>query len=165
MVAIEPHPVSCELLEAFGRLNRLANVTPLNLAVTDEPGPVRLVESADWRAHALGPAGSSTGIAVRAETLDRLCETYGVDHVDFAKMNSEGAELQALEGAQEMLVRTGSRCVACHDFLADHGHGDRYRTLESVERFLIDRGFQTLTHPEDPREYARFHVFASRETR
>ena len=161
VIAIEAHPLSFQLLAAFCRFNRLTNVTPLNLAVMDGPGEVSMVESADWRAHAIKLGGSPTTIRVPAETLDGICDTQGIHHIDFLKMNIEGAERYALAGAETTITRTTSLCIACHDFLADRGQGEHYRTREFVERFLADHSFRTQSHPEDARDFIRYHVFAS----
>src|SRR5262249_30722464 len=121
VVAIEAHPLSYELLEAFCRLNRLANILPVNLAVMDKPGEISMVESDDWRANAVSADGAGGGIRVRATTLDEICREMGIGRIDFLKMNIEGAERYALPGMDSIVRSTRSVCVACHDFLADRG--------------------------------------------
>jgi len=44
-----------------------------------------------------------TTIEVGADTLDSYCATHGVDHIDILKMDTQGAELEILRGAQRML--------------------------------------------------------------
>lgn len=161
VIAIEAHPASYELLEAFCRYNHLTNVIPLHLAVMDEPGHTSMVESPDWRGHAIQIQGSPTAIRVPADTLDRICESHNIQYIDFLKMNIEGAEKFALLGASRMICQTRSLCIACHDFLADRGLGEHYRTREFVERFLVDRGFQVHAEQDDPRDFIRCHLFAS----
>lgn len=42
---------------------------------------------------------------IRVVTIDTLCAEIGLERVDFIKMDIEGAEIQAIEGAMEVLQR------------------------------------------------------------
>ncbi len=162
VVAVEAHPGSYELLATFCRLNRLDNTTPLNVAVMDQPGEITMVESSDWRAHAVALDGAANSTKVPALTLDQICLDQGIDSIDFLKMNIEGAEKFALPGMAKIIARTRSICIACHDFMADRGLGEHYRTKAFVEAFLGEHGFRTISYPDDRRDFVRFHVFAIR---
>jgi FkbM family methyltransferase len=162
VVAIEAHPLSFELLEAFCRLNRLENTLPLNVAVMDKPGEISMVESEDWRANAVAPSGAPSNVRIASKTLDQVCAEMGIQRIDFLKMNIEGAERYALAGMETMIDSTNAICIACHDFLADRGSGDHYRTRRFVEEFLARHGFKTVTYPDDPRDFVRCHVYAFR---
>jgi FkbM family methyltransferase len=163
VIAIEAHPLSYELLQAFCRLNGLENISPVNLAVMDKPGEISMVESNDWRANAVSVNGGAGAIKIRATTLDEICGGMGIERIDFLKMNIEGAERYALPGMESIVGSTRAMCVACHDFLADRGQGEHYRTQQFVERFLEGHGFRIVSYPDDPRDYVRCHVFASRD--
>jgi FkbM family methyltransferase len=163
VVAIEAHPASYELLETFCRLNKLENTSLLNLAVMDKQGEISMVESNDWRAHAVATEGASSNISVASRTIDQICsELLDIKHIDFLKMNIEGAERYALVGMESMIESTKAVCVACHDFLADRGLDGHYRTKQFVETFLVKHGFRTVSYPTDPRDFVRCHVFAFR---
>ena len=163
VVAVEAHPLSYELLETFCRLNRLENTSLLNLAVMDKRGEISMLESADWRANAVAVDAAPGSIKVPSRTLDEICnELLSIRRIDFLKMNIEGAERYALLGMESMVQSTKAMCIACHDFLADRGLGEHYRTKQFVEEFLVDRGFRTVSYQEDPRDFVRCHVFASR---
>jgi FkbM family methyltransferase len=162
VVAIEAHPRSFELLDTFCRLNKLENVSPINLAVMDKRGEISMVESHDWRAHAVDVDGTSSNLRVTSGTLDQISAELEIKHIDFLKVNIEGAERYALVGMESILECTESICVACHDFLAERGLGEHYRTKRFVERFLADHGFRTRSYPDDRRDYVRCHVFAFR---
>ncbi len=162
VIAIEAHPATFELLRRFCQLNHLANTTPLHLAAMDTPGMVNMVETDDWQTQSVGPAYSAMGPAVRATTLDQVCEDLGITDLAFVKMNIEGAERFALKGMEKTLRHTRTICVACHDFLADQGLGEQFRTRELVEALLLERGFRLMTRRDDPRPYVRDHVFGLR---
>jgi FkbM family methyltransferase len=162
VVSIEAHPLTYELLERFCRLNHLENTALLNVAVMDKQGEISMVESEDWRANAVAADGTSGNVRVVATTIDRICNERAIKRIDFLKMNIEGAERYALPGMESMLGSTKAICVACHDFLADRGLGESYRTKQLVEQFLVGHGFRTASYPDDPRDYVRCHVFAIR---
>ncbi|MDH3411546.1 MAG: FkbM family methyltransferase [Gammaproteobacteria bacterium] len=162
VIAIEAHPLSYELLETFCGLNQLENISLLNLAVMDKPGEISMVEANDWRANAVAADGASSNIRVASSTLDQICSELDITHIDFLKMNIEGAERYALVGMESIVKSTKAICIACHDFLADRGLGEYYRTKQFVERFLVNHGFRTVSYPEDPRDFVRCHVFAFR---
>ncbi len=163
VIAIEAHPLSFAILKNFCRLNGLANVTPIHLALMDKPGTVRIIESASsWTMNAVDSGNGTSGVLVRAGTLDEVCEVQKVDNIAFLKINIEGAERYALLGMGSVTPRIRQICVACHDFLCNGGDSDQFRTRAFVERFLIDHGFRVTSRADDPRDYVRDHVFGLR---
>jgi FkbM family methyltransferase len=163
VIAIEAHPLSFAILKNFCRLNRLANVTPLHLALMDKPGTVQIAESeSSWMENAIEYGEGSSGIQVRAGALDGVCKQEGLKEIAFLKINIEGAERQALLGMESVLPQVRQICVACHDFRSDLGHGEQFRTRAFVEQFLIEQGFTLASRPDDLRDYVRDHVFGLR---
>lgn len=163
VIAIEAHPLSFAILQSFCRLNHLHNVTALNVALMDQPGMVRMAESAtDWQENTVARDSEAGGMTVPASTLDKICEQAGIQTVDFLKMNIEGAEREAILGMVRTLPNTRHLCIACHDFRADLKHGEKYRTRRFIENRLREVGF-TITNPsKDERNFVRDHVFGSR---
>lgn len=163
VLAIEAHPLSFTILKNFCRLNRLHNVTPVHLALLDRPGSVVLEESpSSWLEHSVRRGTNAQGITVPAGTLDELCAQNGIGEIAFLKVNIEGAEREALQGMAGMLPRIRRICVACHDFRAEQGHGEHFRTRNFVEQTLKDHGFALSLRSADPREYVRDHVHGVR---
>jgi FkbM family methyltransferase len=164
VIAIEAHPVTFAILKNFCRLNRLTNVTPLQLALMDKAGTVRIAESeSSWMENAIEYDEGSSEIQVRAGTLNEVCEQQGLKDIAFLKMNIEGAESHALLGMGPVIHHIRQICVACHDFRANRSNSDQFRTRAFVEQFLIDHGFTILApRSGDPRDYVRDHVFAMR---
>lgn len=163
VIAIEAHPLSFRALKILCRLNRLSNVTPVHLALMDTPGEVHIVESESWMENRVEPANGSSSVAAQAGTLDDLCLKEGITEISFLKMNIEGAERYALLGAELTMPRIRQICVACHDFRANQGHGEQFRTRAFVERFLASHGFTVALRNDDPRDYARDQVYGHRQ--
>ncbi len=162
VIAIEAHSLSFQILNKFCVLNRLANTTPLQAVLMDKPGTVSMVESDIWEENAVDLVNGPAGTEIQATTLDQVCEDEDVKEIAFLKMNIEGAERYALLGAEAVIQRVRTICVACHDFRADYGEGEQFRTRDFVERFLTEHGFKVISRPDDPRKYVRDHLFGLR---
>lgn len=163
VIAIEAHPLSFAILKKFCALNRLSNVTPLHVALMDKSGTVHIVDSeSSWMENTVTSDQESSGVAVQATTLDALCAKEGISEIAFLKMNIEGAERSALLGMRTVMPRIRQICIACHDFRADDGHGEHFRTRSFVERFLTEHGFTLASRSDDARDYVRDHVFGLR---
>lgn len=161
--AIEPHPVSFQILEKFCALNRLANVTALNLACVDRPASLQIETMPVWESNYVRDGEPTpTSFAVEGVTFDSLCGRHGIGCIDFLKMNIEGAERTALPGCRDALRRAGNVCIAAHDFRAERGEGEAFRTLSFVREFLTAAGFQVVTRDDDPRYYVPYHVHGVR---
>jgi FkbM family methyltransferase len=93
------------------------HVVPRQVAVSDTVGTASF--HVDNRTHAGGSnsllehsanfatRASTTGyveVEVPTTTLDRYCADEGISHVDIVKLDIEGAELLALEGARSLLA-------------------------------------------------------------
>ncbi|MFN7994043.1 MAG: FkbM family methyltransferase [Bryobacteraceae bacterium] len=160
--AIEPHPVSFEILETFCRLNRLGNVRTLNYACMDRPVNLQIETLPVWESNYVRPGEASpTSHPVTGVRFDELAERHGIDRIDFLKMNIEGAERMALPGCRDALRRARFVCIAAHDFRAARGEGEAFRTLELVREAVADAGFQVITR-DDPRYYVPYHVHGFR---
>lgn len=161
VLAIEAHPRSYDLLRRFCDLNRLRNVIPVHAAIMDTAGTVTIDDGDMWQANSVHSAGA--GIPVGARTLDDVCSEQRIDRIDFLKINVEGAESNVLRAMRNGAEHVRRICVCCHDFRADRGHGEMYRTREFVTKFLTECGFLVSRRSDDPRDFARDHVHGTRE--
>ena len=163
--AIEPHPVSFRLLDALCKQG-LTNVVALNYACVDEPAQLQIETLPVWESNYVRTGDASpTSHPVEGIRFDDLCARHGIERIDFLKMNIEGAERLALPGCREALRRCRFVCVAAHDFRADRGEGEHFRTLGFVREFLSASGFELTTRDADPRYYVPYHVHGWRPTR
>ena len=163
VLAVEAHPATFLILQGFCDRNRLVNTKPINAAVVDRPSTVYIESDDDWMKSTLcfdSPEGGS--VPVRGTTLDEICETEGISHINFLKINIEGAEVLALQGLRRAAPMIENLCVACHDFRADSGDGEMYRTREKVLLLLRDLGFSPVLREGDNMPFVRDHVHAFR---
>ena len=163
VLAIEAHPTTFLLLEKAVHWNRLGNVTCVHAAVAEDEGILRISDSDRHIANAIvnapGESGATT-LEVAARSLDAICSAAGIEQIDFLKMNIEGAEQYAIRGLTALLSRTKHFCIACHDFRADRGDGESFRTRAAVMAFLRDQKFQIICRDEHPDPCVRDHVHA-----
>lgn len=108
IIAFEPSPKERIRLGEHLRLNECQNVRvePSALEATEEKRELYLVQGAEDYCNSLRPpvveAGTTT-ITVQTTTLDSFLNFQRIDNVDFIKMDVEGAELNVLRGAKELL--------------------------------------------------------------
>ncbi|MGE0030106.1 MAG: FkbM family methyltransferase [Steroidobacteraceae bacterium] len=159
VIAIEAHPETFRLLQRFRELNSLAIVVPVHAAALDYEGTAHIGNCADWQDNSIGDGGD---FAVPARTLDDICRVVAPGPVGLLKMNIEGSEASALQGATGLLARTQLVAVACHDFRADRHDGERFRTRAHVQRLLEASGFAVTSRSQDPRVGIQDHVFGKR---
>lgn len=105
VIAIEPHPDSFELLWTNIKFNSLNNVLPIRAALGDEEGfaQLSLGEKGRTLAHSMEMVRSRRHLRVPLITLDQLIEKLGIIHLNFMKIDVEGAEHKVLRGGKKVL--------------------------------------------------------------
>ena len=71
-------------------------------------------------------------------------ERYQIDKIDLLKMNIEGAEKEVLKLITDFSI-IKRLAISCHDFRADEGDGEWYRSKEIVTKILKDNGYLLRT--------------------
>ncbi|HXO22263.1 MAG TPA: FkbM family methyltransferase [Thermoanaerobaculia bacterium] len=109
-LAIEPSPIAHEILIGNVGRNGLANVIPRQIAAGSAAGRLRMRQV--WHhleAMAEGEVGEGT-VEVPVRTLDDLCEELAFEP-DLMKIDVEGYELAALQGARGILTQYRPRLL------------------------------------------------------
>jgi FkbM family methyltransferase len=136
--AFEPLPSNVAYLKRHLKLNKITNVEVLEIAISDKIGELPFLEE---ETRAMGRLGHGGKRLVWCSTLDSLLQEQRIPPPDFIKMDIEGAELHALNGAKDIFRKY--RPIL---FLATHGREVRQdcrRLLESWEykiKLLTDSG-------------------------
>ncbi len=107
LFSFEPIPGTFARLSETIELNGLSNVTPVNAAVSNQDGTVKIFLSHTHYMSSLdskwaGEAGGET--EVNGITLDTYFETRGY-YPDFIKMDIEGGGVYALEGMKNCILK------------------------------------------------------------
>ena len=159
VIAIEAHPITFRCLRLFCELNCLDNVTPMNLAITSRSGPVAIDSTEEWQANRVVES-SRNSTQVSGLTLDEVVKQARLTRGDFLKVNIEGGEIKAIEGMDRSLQMTRALCIACHDFRANRGDGEFFRTKAFIQETVERAGFHMVSRDRDPRLYVADQVNA-----
>jgi FkbM family methyltransferase len=136
--AFEPVPENLARPRTHLSLNALdfARVDPRVLS--SEPGEVPFFPSrmSNSGMGSLGPSRSSAEpVRVTATTLDLYCQEHGIGHVDFLKVDVEGAELLVFRGGARLLAAANAPAIMFEagDSLAAGLSGSTAATKEVLE--------------------------------
>ena len=133
VLAFEPSPATVELLRENVLRNGLQNVTIVEAALGDNRGVAALVLEDDSAYNSIaGAAPKGAGTEVPVERLDDVWNEAGRPEVSVVKVDVEGAELEVLVGAVELLrscrpavlveAAEPTRAMAATAFLRSHGY-------------------------------------------
>jgi FkbM family methyltransferase len=104
ILAIEPDPVNFQTLLKNIRLNHLNNVIAIHKGISRSKGTLSLVLSGTAGAH-FNSSKEKGKVRVEVKTIDDIISSLKLNNVSFIKMDIEGNELSALQGAQKTLVK------------------------------------------------------------
>ncbi|MBV8551215.1 MAG: FkbM family methyltransferase [Acidobacteriaceae bacterium] len=163
VISMEAYPLTFHCLRLFCEINALDNVTPVHYAVMDKSGPVTMKTSEGWQGNSIEMSNKPGLATISGITLDDFIAQENIHHIDFLKVNIEGAEGIAIGRMQETLRITRTLCISCHDFLANEGAGEHFRTKALVQDAVKRAGFTLVSRDMDPRPYIADQVNAFRE--
>jgi FkbM family methyltransferase len=134
-IAVEIQPWTYECL-CLTLAQLPAGFQPFGLAIGEE-GPVRISPT---RAGVDASSLSGGTVPVESLTWMQFVRRHGLDRVDLLKMNVEGAEKALLDHIDLAMVERV--IVGVHDFRAERGEGEHFRTRAHVEARLAQAGFR-----------------------
>src|SRR5207249_469475 len=158
VVAVEANAWTCSLLHRTVEENGLANVDVVHAAIAGQDGPVAFSDDRDATA---SNSLASSGATVPGKLLDTLVKEQGISRIDLLKINIEGAEGAALAGMHETMPLVRNVVVSCHDFRADRGESEWFRTSAAVDAALAAWDFQVFRRPTDHRPWIRGYRYAT----
>jgi FkbM family methyltransferase len=101
VIVLEPDEINRLQLERNLGLNDIRNVQVLSKAVWSFSGTVNWSHGTEPVWHQVGQA--QTGDFREAVSIDDLVQTLGLTQLDWVKLDIEGAEIEAIEGAHKTL--------------------------------------------------------------
>ena len=156
VVALEAHPWTYLRLASLCRVNRLENVTPLQVAASDRDGMATISDDEHYLQNTMLTAD---GIEVPGRRLDSLATELGITQIDLLTMNIEGAERLAIRGLGQIIGSIRNVCISCHDFLADEVGSEQLRTKALVRDFLIEYGFAVGGRDDAAEPWTRDYLY------
>ena len=137
IVAIEPHPLN--LVYLYRNIRDLKNVRVVAKAAWHRKDVLKLYVSTSPLAHSLFPSATKSvkyrSIEVQADTIDNIVRQEN-NLFTFLKINVEGAEIEVLKGATEVLGTCRKVIIEAH-----HERCGK-KTSKWIRRFLKERGFR-----------------------
>jgi len=137
----EPVPATYKKLVKNIRLNNIEErVVPQNIALGNKQGEIHFSSDRNCTNHAIADGEiAENQIVVEVSTLDEVMK----DNPFLIKIDVEGYELPALEGAQDILKNK----ELCSVILELNGSGSRYGFDESkILQMMLDHGFKTYSY-------------------
>ena len=135
VIAIEPEPHNLSYLRR--NVEHLSNVIVVGEAAFDKVGNRNLYLSGSSQCHTLVYPHKKF-LQVKVNTLDNIATQLGLTHIDFVKIDAEGAELQILEGARSILKDKPKLAIASY-----HDLPNGKTEIPSIVAFLTSAGYQT----------------------
>jgi len=137
VIAIEPDPKNYKYLLKNIKLNNFQNVIPINIALADRNGSEKLYLHFSSMCHSLiSQEDKNSYIKVPVKTVDKLVEELNLKKIDVIKIDTEGAEMPILRGAEKTLKANPNVKL----FIASYHYPSE---IQEVCQFLNKRGFET----------------------
>jgi FkbM family methyltransferase len=148
--SFEPFPENAAVLRKNIELNRFANVTVVEQAVSDNNGEAVFQVSECCGCHTLGEkAAASAGEAIVVKTT-RLDSIPGLTRMDVLKSDTEGMELGVLRGLGSL--KPSAILIEANTFLFNvMGRPTPEHTGPGFLRAIRDLGYEIVENVEDPK--------------
>jgi FkbM family methyltransferase len=142
--AFEPHPQNYKKLQENAKRNAYRNIALVPKAISHATGTAKLHRNGGSMGDSLyAPDTPQASMSVDTTTLDDFFRSLGWPDVHLLKIDIEGGEWAALEGASELLRRSSNLCLVCEylpELIRRAG-----RDPEAFRDYLVTLGCSTRT--------------------
>lgn len=133
VIAVEAIPENYEILKRNIEINNIKNVTVLNYAIWHSDGTIEMNRDEGQKNSIVdGIVKQNTVLELPSRCVDSLYEEVNVDKLDFVRIQTNGAELDALRGMPKVLGLKPTLLVAVP-----------YKNQIETDEFLKQAGFKT----------------------
>jgi len=140
VIVFEPDPDNYKMVEKHIELNNLNNVILLKKGLWDCEKTLKFEQNNVGSTLNIINEDNPNLIEVQVCALDEILNDHKIGNIDFIKMDIEGAEIEALMGANKTLVNNDVKLA-----IASYHIVKGKETYISVEKQLSNMGYQTNT--------------------
>jgi FkbM family methyltransferase len=134
VIAVEPEQNNFAQLTKNLEINKIKNVIPINLALSDFNGKGDFFISKGSGCHSIFPREGENiinKIQIDIKTLDTLLEELNIKRVDLLKIDAEEAELKILKGAEKTLLKNSQMKIV---IAAYHSPNEAKEVIEYLRK-------------------------------
>jgi len=143
--SFEPNPAPFKALQNNIQLNRFTHVTANAVALSDQPGTIKLWFNPEIDSGLASMGQNSTllnqTIECPAVTLDHYIASHNITRVKAVKIDIEGAELLAFRGGHQWLTSSAAPELIALEAVAANAAALNFR-LDMLAELLTDCGYQ-----------------------
>ncbi len=134
-LAFEPDPDNfARLRQTIERLGLIRHVRPLQAGLWKEDGEISFARAGD-SSHIVAAGAASGTVSVPVRSLDSVAQSLAL-RPSFVKLDVEGAEFEALQGAERVVSTLRPKLAVCLYHRPEH--------LWQIPLWLAERGYRTL---------------------
>ena len=150
IVAFEPFPKTFEILKKKHGNN--PKITLINACVSDKNGKAQFSSDEFSYSSKIIEESTSSSFTVETKTIDSL----DLEKVTFIKMDIEGAEYEALKGAEKTILKDKPKLAIC----IYHSDEDMIRLAEYINGLVPEYKFHVRVHEFcGPNEIVLYAIF------
>ncbi len=148
VIALEPSRRCAEQLHRNNDIAAIPSLRFVNAAMADVSGEDTYYETSRIVSHGYGCLGSveqpedGTSYSIPTRSVDDLMDEYSLEKVRFLKLDIEGAELIALQGASQALA-AGRIDHVMVETTIDHANADSKPQSLAIAKILESSGFRS----------------------
>ena len=152
VIAIEADPKNFDMLNKNIKLNKLEHVITLNYAATSNKSKVKLSIPEKKSGHTIyssiipDRAPTEKFIEVNANTLDNLLDENGIsiEEVNWIKIDVEGAELEVLKGATNVLSKNKDISLLIEIHNIENGKNLYRPIMDLLDNYNFKKEFEKI---------------------
>lgn len=139
VIVLEPNPKYFATLKTLIFKYNIENIVLVDKAAWNEQGYKQFyIKEYESSVFIEGADINKSVIQVETDTIDNILFNLGITRIDFMKMDIEGAEIEALSGASNILNNTRKLVVASYHYRNNE------QTYLWVDQYLRSKGFNTI---------------------
>lgn len=133
VVAVEAIPANYAIMKKNIELNKLNNITPINMAIWKNKGFISMNMN-DHQKNSIvdNVVQSKKMMKLPCNTIDDIVKDLNLKKVDYIRIQINGAELEALEGMKNVIKGKPKVLAAVP-----------YKNKDEIERWFAEHGYRT----------------------